>query len=44
MQYVTSSMTGCNCGPDGCISPDCKCQETGVCTCGPSCNCSVNKK
>ena len=38
-------MTGCGCSAsDSCIDPACKCQTTGVCTCGPKCGCASNKK
>ena len=33
---------GCNVG-DSCISKDCNCTETGICTCGPDCKCEYNK-
>ncbi len=33
----------CGCGGDKCISPDCNCETTGKCTCGPSCQCNAKK-
>lgn len=40
----TKSMN-CGCGKDDkCISPDCNCATTGVCTCGPACHCNAKKK
>jgi len=34
---------GCGCSPEGCVKADCDCKSTGVCTCGPDCNCDANK-
>ena len=40
------TIMACKCSPNngGCIDQNCDCQKTGVCTCGPECNCAANKK
>ena len=43
---ITTKTMACGCSPKdgGCIDLNCDCQKTGVCTCGPDCNCAANKK